>query len=111
MQTDALYSSSQRLSCSVPSWGSMFTATSLLLKIRGDGTLIDKRTIGLEYIPVHEWWISQNASIGDASGGTPILLQARGLIIDLVTLPYECIFTDAYGSMAVSSPVSPSSPS
>jgi len=89
----------------------MFTATSLILKVRGDGILIHKPTVGLQYIPVYEYWLSQNASIGDASGGTAILLTTRGLIIDLVALPYECVFSNAFGGVAVSLPVSPLSPS
>ena len=111
MQTKASVGSSSRLSCAIPVWGSMFTATSLLLKVRGDGAAIDKRTFGLQYIPVKEFWIGQNASTGDASGGTVIMLTTRGLIVDVSQLPYECVFTSAAGNKAVSLPVSPLSPS
>jgi hypothetical protein len=110
MQTDVSYESSFRLSCPIPEWGSMFTAAALLLKIRGDGTDIEKQTFGLQYIPVKELWLSQNASVGDASGGTPILIETRGVIVDLASLPYECIFKDAVGGKAVSLPVTPLSP-
>ena len=111
METQASFESSVRLSCAIPSWGSMFTATSLLLKLRSDGTAIDKHTFGLQYIPVYESWVSHNASIGDASGGTVIRIEARGLIKDLAALPYECVFSDISGGVALSEPVSSLSPS
>ena len=47
MQTDVSYESSFRLSCPIPEWGSMFTAAALLLKIRGDGTDIEKQTFAI----------------------------------------------------------------
>ena len=111
MQTPATFKSSLRLSCAIPTWGSMFAATSLLLKLRGDGIAVDKRTFGLQYIPVYESWSSHNGSIGDASGGTVIRIEARGLIKDLAALPYECVFSDGSGEVAMSEPVSPLSPS
>lgn len=111
MQTEATFQSSHLLSCSMPNWGATFTATSLVLKVRGDGTVVDKHTFGLQYVPVYEYWLAQNETIGDAAGGTPIMLQTNGLIVDDRALPYECIFSDALGGTAVSVPVSPVSPS
>ena len=111
MQTEAKVKSSHVLSCPIPKWGATFAATSLVLKLRGDGSAVDKRTFGLQFVAVYEYWLGQNASIGDASGGTPILLRTEGLVVDSVALPYECVFNDAAGGRSVSVPVSPLSSS
>ncbi len=111
MEESASFESSLRLSCALPVWGSMFTATSLILKVRGDQALIEKRTVGLQYIAVYESWLSQDSFIGDAAGGTEIHLKARGLIVDLASRPYVCIFSDSLGGVEVAVAVSPLSPS